>query len=124
MKETISLSISFLVSTVLASCTSQTSPELARLVNDQNDGFNSFNLVIYVDSTYSKEEWTSSNGRYTLSDSVIFFKTGPLKGQTLAFRTGTADCMCEPKLQEKNWEIAMRVIQDSLFCKELSKRSK
>jgi hypothetical protein len=90
--------------------------ELLRFVNDQNDGFNGFNICIYSDSSYEKREWESNAGQYTMTDSAIYFKTGPLQDNKLVFGKDSAGCISQPQLIYEDRITAMRIILDSLFC--------
>ena len=90
--------------------------ELLRFVNDQNDGWNAFNIVIHEDSSYTKSEFISDqNGLYSIKNDTVSFKTGPLKNYKLVLTKDSTGHVLKAVLIYQNQTTAMRTISDSLF---------
>jgi hypothetical protein len=93
--------------------------ELVRFVNTPNDGFDAMGVLIFNDSTYRVEELAeTSEGNYSMNDSVISFKTGKLESQSLVLVKNKDGCLGICNLASKDHTTNMRVVGDSLFCRK------
>jgi len=94
--------------------------ELIRFVNDQNDGFDAFNISIFDDSTYERDaslfEEDVQRGNYSTNDTAIYFKSGKLNGDRIVFAKDSSGRINKPVLYQYNISSTpMRIIFDSLF---------
>ena len=93
--------------------------ELMRFVNDQNDGFNAFNISIFDDSSYKKDQSLFAEdverGEYSMNDTAIYFTSGKLNGGRIAFEKDRQGRLQKPILYRHGiMNTPMRIIFDSL----------
>lgn len=105
----------FLVTIATFSCKPKPR-ELLRVVNDQNDGFDAFNIVIYDDSSYVKTEFLSEQtGSYAIINDNIYFKSGTLKNYELVLEKDSSGHISKTALTYQKQVTQMRTLFDSLF---------
>jgi hypothetical protein len=97
---------------------------ILRLVNSGNDGWDAFSIFLYDDSTYSVDDIPSDNtGKYTIQDTVIHLGSSKPGGQKIMFNKTALGCMYNVHYVSDNRVTDMRVIDDNLCCKSITKKS-
>ncbi len=97
-----------------------TRKKVLRLVNDQNDGFNAFNINFWDDHTYSTDNLsTDKSGRYSIAGNVIILDSAHADEERIAFDKNMLGCMYHVRYVTKKDTTDTRVIFDSLFCNHI-----
>jgi hypothetical protein len=100
------------------SCAQKQPKEKLCLVNDQNDGWNAFSIILRDDNTYKIEDTeVRETGNYTISDNIIFLDCKSKQKDSIKFDRRTFGGISNVRYISKDRVTIMRVVSDSLFYK-------
>src|SRR5882724_2332093 len=111
------------ISMILLHACADHSRVVLRMVNDQNDGWNAFSIVLMDNNTYRATGITpEKSGRYTISRDTIYLDgNGSYDGKIL-FKKNALDCLFRIQYYDGQRVTDMRIILDSLFCHNITRQ--